>query len=296
MIFDGISFFIDNNIPYNQISTNISQGWVGLRCPFCPDTSDHLGFNLQSGAFSCWHCGAHSPLETIEALLHVSRSEAMGVFKKYLTTGISFYKEKKRASASKVELPPQKFTPVEQKYLEKRNLTDHHVSYYDIRGGGLFGKWAYRIVFPIYYNGMIVSATGRIIADVEPKYYTLPPKDEVVHHKDIFFGLDYVPGRAAAIVEGPLDAIRGGPGFIASFGVNLTDEQLVLCTFFDTVYFVRDSDDAGEHSTEQAYRLASLYGDKISIEVISLDNGYKDVGAMPDPAIVEMRAQLWGLV
>ena len=295
MVFDGLSFFRDNNIIYTNESSNVSQGWVGLRCPFCSDSSDHLGFNEQSGAFSCWHCGAHSPLDTIEALLSISRGEAITVYRQYLKEGASHYIARKKATADRIILPGKDFSPVERRYLEKRMFTGDQIEFYDMRSGGIMGLWQYRIVFPIYYNGMVVSATGRSLFDVKPKYYTLPPEKELIRHKDIFFGLDYVPGKAAAIVEGPVDAMRGGPGFIASFGVNLTDEQLTLCSFFDTLYMVRDADDAGENSTEQAYRLAALYGNRISIEVIDINNGHKDLGETPEDQLVELRKEIWGV-
>ena len=58
-MFDGISFMDEYNIQYAEHGKNISSSddWVGLACPFCGDASDHLGYSISSGHFTCWRCG-----------------------------------------------------------------------------------------------------------------------------------------------------------------------------------------------------------------------------------------------
>jgi DNA primase len=92
------------------------------------------------------------------------------------------------------------------------------------------------------------------------------------------------------VVEGPIDAVKGGPGFIASFGVNLTDEQMCTLLRFENVLFLQDSDEAGDKFKEQAYRLSSLgHG---SVELGHLPNEFKDVGEMGIADIVYLRKEL----
>lgn len=292
--FDGIQFLKDFKIRYTDHSPNVSQGWIGTPCPFCNDRSDHLGLHIATGAMSCWKCGKHSALEYILNVLRISKSEAKSIYSRYLTKNVhnnmyDINKQNKKYVTS-ISLPDNDFTIAERKYLKKRMLTSNHVEQYDLRGGGLTGDWAYRIVIPIYYNKLLVSATGRsIVSSVEPKYFTLAKDKSIMNLKHIFLGLDLVDTESIAVVEGPLDAIRGGPGFVASFGVNLSDEQLLLLLQYDTIYFVRDSDEAGDHFTKEAYKLASL-GAK-NVEVVTLE-GFKDIGEASQEYIDELRKEL----
>ena len=294
MRFDGIQFFKDFHIRYSSSGSNVSQGWVGTSCPFCNDKSDHLGLHIQTGAMSCWKCGRHSALDYIKLSLRVPLSEAKSLYSRYLSKSIygGITRDKSQVIASSVSLPDDVYTSTEMNYLIKRNITREQMLQYDLRGGGLIGEWAYRIVIPIYYNNVIVSASGRSISkDAVPKYYNLPIARSIMNMKHIFMGMDLIPeaGNMVAVVEGQIDAIRGGPGFIASFGVNLTDEQLLLLKEYDTIYFVRDSDDAGEHYVKEAYKLSAL-GAK-NVEVISLQ-GVKDVGEMSDNEVNSLRRDL----
>lgn len=297
MIFDGVSFFREFNIPYYTQSKNASRGWYSLRCPFHGDHADHMGFNPSSGALSCWICGKKSPLDFIKTSLGVSRSKASALYTKYLVngTGRGVFYEKKKATGSSIELPGKEFTDAEKKYLARRSISDFDIIDFDLRSGGLADPWAYRIVIPIIYNKTIVSATGRAInKHMQPRYLTLPMDKEVIHHKHIFLGLDNV-GEIAVVVEGPIDAIRGGPGFIASFGVHLTDEQLCLLLKFKYVVFLQDSDEAGAKFAEQAYRLSALGAEHV--ELVHLPDGFKDVGEMGDNDISCLRKELglWDL-
>lgn len=292
LVFDGIQFFKDFHIRYSLSGSNVSRGWAGVPCPFCGDSSDHLGLHLQTGAMSCWRCGRHSALDYVKNVLRIPFSEAKTLYSRYLVRKTSHILDKGLADIpSTIYLPPPLFTYAEKNYMEKRNLTKYHQEKYDLRGGGLTGDWAYRIVIPVCYNNCIVSATGRTIAkDVEPKYLSLSKSLSIMNLRHIFLAMDLVPGNTVAVVEGPIDAIRGGPGFIASFGANLSDEQLLLLREYDTIYFVRDSDKAGEQYVKEAYKLSAL-GAKC-VQVVTLE-GFKDIGEMPSDEIAGMRKELF---
>lgn len=45
---------IDYRIPFSEQGKNIGNGWIGLKCPFCDDHSNHLGLNLQ---YDFFHAG-----------------------------------------------------------------------------------------------------------------------------------------------------------------------------------------------------------------------------------------------
>jgi hypothetical protein len=288
--FNSIQFLKDFHIRYSVSGPNVSQGWIGTSCPFCRDHSDHLGIHLQTSAMSCWRCGRHSNVEYVTIVLGIPRSEAKSIYSRYLTKVLHHNNANVTVQyASYVALPDPVFTNIEELYLDKRMLTSYHKKTYDLRGGGIIGEWAFRIVIPICYNEMIVSATGRNIFDVKPKYYSLDPSKSIMNLKHLFLGMDLIPKETVIVVEGPIDAIRGGPGFVASFGSNLSDEQLLLLREYDTIYFIRDSDRAGDNFVKEAYNLSSICTK--SIEVIKLE-GYKDVGEMPEDEIVDLRKEL----
>jgi DNA primase len=288
--FDGIQFFKDFHIRYTTHSPNVSHGWAGTPCPFCNDRSDHLGLHIQTGAMNCWKCGKHSALDYVKAVLKVPAGEAKSLYTRYLTRSLKRESEVK-TKVSSIQLPPPNvFTYAETNYMKARSITPSHITTYDLRGGGIVGDWAYRIVIPVYYNNYVISATARSIVDgVRPKYKSLSNSLSIIDLKHVFLGLDLVEGKTVAVVEGPLDAIRGGPGFISSFGASLSEEQLLLLREFDTIYFVRDSDEAGEQFVEEAYKLSAIC--TRNIEVVQLE-GAKDVGAMKDDAILELRKEL----
>ena len=72
-------------------------------------------------------------------------------------------------------------------YLEKRNFdVDELQKKYNLVGGGLVGKYKYRIIIPIYENGILVSWQARTILDKKvcdelkiPRYKNLPIESSV---------------------------------------------------------------------------------------------------------------------
>ena len=287
MVFDGIQFLKDFRIPYATHGPKVSHGWVGMRCPFCHSHSDVLGMNVNLGYFTCWKCGKHSTLEVVKTLLNVPQHEARLIYSKYLSkTASGAIGERRKASADSIFLPPSVFTNAEQKYLDKRGLDP---LYGDLRGGGITGDFAYRIVFPIYYCGGVVSATGRTIAKgVEPRYLTYSYHQEIIHHKDILYNIDNATGESVILVEGPIDAYKGGNGFVASFGVNVGDSQIAMLSKFQKVFVIRDNDDAGINSYKVCETLALL---GIDVEMVGLSD-FKDVGEMDTASISDLRKEL----
>jgi hypothetical protein len=292
MIFDGLAFLKEFNIPYVTQSANVSQGWVGLRCPDCGDKSDHLGLNLAVGAFSCWRCGSKGTIETIQHLLGIPRQDASRIYAQFLVrkVGKNEGSYRPKASASQVILPEKTFTKTEQKYLARRHLSNA-VGLYDLRSGGISGDWAWRIVIPIILNGVIVSATGRYIVkppEGVPKYKTLSHGQEIVHHKHILLGLDFVEDKII-VVEGPIDAIRGGPGFASSFGINMMPEQIALLSKYKEVIFLFDNEDQAQRQAEKYATMVATLGSG-NVEVARLE-GIKDLGDATDDEIADVRKE-----
>lgn len=102
------------------------------------------------------------------------------------------------------------------------------------------GKWAYRILFPVYLHGAMVGWQGRTYRKVEPKYmtskwghYTERTAECGRPARAMLFNLDAVrePGMTVVLVEGPGDVLAASTPerpAVALMGIQLTAEKLGL--------------------------------------------------------------------
>jgi len=63
-------------VQYITEGPNCKRGWVNVRCPFCDDPSEHLGMNLETGAFNCWRCGKKVKSAALAKVAGISQAEA----------------------------------------------------------------------------------------------------------------------------------------------------------------------------------------------------------------------------
>lgn len=284
----------DFRVNYATSGPDVSQGWIGVRCPWCNDHGQHLGICLDNNAVSCWKCGAHKFTQTVAKLIKVSDQEAWDICKHYGGIRSASIDKRKKARAAFLDLPDAPWSKRAQEYLASRFVTEELIMTYDLRYGGPVGFWAHRIIIPVYVNGVLVSATGRTIHDaVEPRYLNNPIEKSVIDMKHTFLGLDLLPNKKkAVVVEGPFDAIKGGPGFISGFGATLTKQQLLQLSDMEHVTIMFDADDTGRRKADlYAETLASI-GIEVDIMTLASDNGYKDLGAMPVEEIISVRKAL----
>ena len=118
----AIEIFQDYSIPYATHGKNISQGWIGLSCPFCDDHSTHLGFNPDGNYFVCWRCGNHPLIKTFALLLKKSEAETTKLLRDY---GLN------------VHMPLQKVQIEKREFKIPTNvvkLQDYHKNYLIKRG------------------------------------------------------------------------------------------------------------------------------------------------------------------
>jgi len=293
MVFNAVSFLRDFGIDHSFTGKHISSGFVGVQCPLCNDSSYHGGFRISTGSYNCWRCSTQSPVYIISKLLDIKSYEARKIYSDYLQYSILDKTAQKRHQglATELKLPPATFTDKEQRYLASRGLNKEIIEKYDLRGGGVFGAWKFRIVFPIYHNGEIVSATGRAIDKREEmRYYTLSPDKEIVCHKTLLLNEDFVKNDRILLVEGVLDSVKGGDGVVASFGVALTDEQIAHLTRYKKVDILFDNDDAGKKASEKIANIVATISNT-EVDIVRLDK-YKDIGEMPLEAIKDLRLEL----
>lgn len=215
-------------IEYQQAnqSPHVTIGWIGLICPWCGiGTGKYgLGISLERGSVTCWKCGPHSlvsalmecsgqPFSRVKELIDLSETEPIiperprGRLK--LPTGIG------------------PMLPAHRRYLIGRGFNPGILErLWGLQGIGMAARLQWRIFIPILAGGKTVSWTTRSVSDsVKPKYVGASPEEESARAKSLLFGADYIRHKCI-VVEGPMDAMRLGPGAVATLGVGWTAAQL----------------------------------------------------------------------
>ncbi len=275
-MFNGIQFLNDFNIKYDTIGENIGHGWIGLDCPRCSDSNKHLGYNLNSGIFSCWRCGKMSRTEAVKRIANVQWKEAYQLLKKY-----DSYSPKKIISPRKVindidvRFPKgilDSFPKTHKKYLKQRNFDpDYLIDFWNLKATGHLGAYKFRIIVPIYFDNILISYMGRdITGKSTTKYKACPTDKERYHHKHCLYGIDHVKEKnSVLVVEGMTDVWRLGIGSVALLGINYTHTQVSLLSNFKRIFIYLDETEtqAQEQADKLAMELSSLGKDVYCITI-----------------------------
>lgn len=241
-------------------------GWVQVPCPFCTgNVGWHLGFNLKTDFYNCYRCGFHSTMEVIHTFLPVSWDKAKEIMKEYSTYSSHQRTKERIKRATEITIPsngPLGYSYI--RYLQRRNYNPYDIiNKWDLVAGGPYGKQKHRIIAPITYNKTIVSYQGRDITEKSGiKYKACKMEEEIIHHKNILYGIDYAK-RSCILVEGITDVWRLGYGAVASFGASMMKSQIfLLAEKFNKVFVMFDNgptDKIAQESAEKiAYDLASM--------------------------------------
>lgn len=172
-------------------------------------------------------------------------------------------------------------------YLEGEGFTPEAIIEaglgYTNSNGYLMSRYQNRVVFPIKDAfGMIVSLSGRAIDPNPQAKYLHGISTKLFHKKDVVWNLSSVRNLIAQhnsviVCEGQLDALSlcqaGLPG-VAILGAAPSENQLRLLAGASTnIYFVFDSDHAGEQALLNAFKLAEEIGIDSVLYTITLPEG-----------------------
>jgi DNA primase len=103
------------------------------------------------------------------------------------------------------------------------------------------------------------------------RYKTLSPDKEIIHHKDILYNFDNIPGEACVLVEGIFDVWRLGAGAVCPFGTTVTEKQKRLLMGLKRVFILFDPE---EHTQAKARKLAIELADVgVVVETLTLADG-----------------------
>lgn len=239
---DWRRFVEQNHIHYVTQGRNVSAGHIAIKCPFCgaADPSEHMVLSLTETKpyWSCWrstlHRGLH-PAVLVGKLLGISRAAALNVvgdpdtqiiyesdWQQALDRIKGWGKEKptkKRASITEIEMP-RGVWPLPDgikadlflDYLRDRKFPNPKAvsREFDLHYA-ITGRFAYRLVFPIYYQGKLVNLVGRDITNRQKLRYLALGKDEAgVPLDDLVYNFDAMVcgGEILWLTEGPFDALK----------------------------------------------------------------------------------------
>jgi len=254
-LFNVKGYLEDKGIAYATQGENISSGWIGINCPNCGDTMHHFGINLTNKLYSCWRCGVRGNPFTLVRMIEkeIDSRIIQGILKQYMTGEVfirpetetvptlllpewfisleTWYEEAKKYTEETWELQPEMMSPASATaYLQARGYDpEETIKKYRLMWSGILGKWNFRLIIPVFMNGVMVNFAGRAVCGQEPPYKNCPNARAPININDTLYGYDEI-GEDETIVlcEGPLDKWRLGKGAMATFGLVLTAMQANL--------------------------------------------------------------------
>lgn len=194
---------------------NSRRGNINVKCPFCPDDpSQHLQISENDAGYYCLRNNRHSGTSNAYLLTYLvhgmNRVDATRLLAQFQTGGAAYTAQPKQITPADVlrkrwERFQPALVPYYLDYLWRRGFPDPIavVQRYDLRYTTR-GENAGRLLIPVIdqLTGVMLTWTGRAVADIEPRYLTEPASAP---------GLLYLPRpmrSVALFVEGPIDALK----------------------------------------------------------------------------------------
>jgi hypothetical protein len=319
-----LRFLNEYNIEYIEYGPNVGRENINISCPLCGnDPSFHMGINTKTGVFGCWRNMSHHGADLgwmLSKIIHkrpdlinqklglrisLEQDDLKNALKILSKDSIDDLIENLKPPKEKKLEMPENFIPLYKEsryvkpaisYLEKRGFSDvfNMAKYYNLHYA-YYGDWNYRIIFPVYINGSLVTWVGR---SIHPKsvlrYMDLEEKNSLVYCKGCLYDYDNLlkGGETLYITEGVIDALkinlcRKGIRSTCLFTKRITESQIEL--LFNLVngklfknYVILFDDDA----TNDALNLSDILRPYLKPNVGMLYN-YSDPGEIPQLSVYE---------
>jgi len=287
------SFLQQHNIPIAPPNHHhVTQGWIGVDCPYCAKSSKfRMGFLPSDRRCNCWVCGNQNPIKALAEVCKISEKESAGFW-----GNVDYIPSRKSEHTGKLKLPRNikyDLLPAHEDYLQERGFDPNTIS--KLWGIGCIGpalNLQWRIFIPVHdIYGTVVSWTTRSISDaVKIRYMSAPPDSEWLPLKSVLYGA-HLARHIIFLVEGPLDAWAIGPGAVATCGVGFSPEQMAEMTKYPCRVICYDSEpQAQRKATQLCNHLSAFPGETHNV---ILESG-KDSAEADQEEIMEMR-NLFGL-
>jgi hypothetical protein len=253
---------------------HVSNGYVGIDCPGCSPNSGKYKLGIREGTTyaTCWTCGRVDLARTLceysgerlGAILDLLRGCREAVVRKTTCTG-------------KLEIPEgvRELLPAHRKYLkDQRGFDPEELErIWGIKGIGIDAKLPWRLWIPILLEDRVVSWTTRRITEQEPRYQNASPKQEAYPAKKVLYGEDFVRW-SIVVTEGPFDAMRIGPGAVATLGLCYTATQLARVSRYPIrVVCFDNSPEAQSRAKKMCDDLSAFPGDTYQVNLDAPDPG-----------------------
>lgn len=268
-----IEFLEKHNVECSQEHHHSRPGWVQLaECPFCGSQNYHLGIKLDATRAACYKCGGHGVAKVLKEVTSAPWREILSITRQ----GVFVAPEPEVTCGTYT--PPTclgPFKPMHTKYLQSRGLDPEYcATVWGMQGTGPFSDYPFRVFIPINLRGKPVSWTARAVKKgTEPRYQTAMKHQKSVDEKRLIYGMDFVK-RAVIIVEGPLDAVNIGQGAGATFGLSVTNAQILLLAQVPRrIVCFDNSDDAQRRAEVLAEQLAVFPGETFRVNLDADDPG-----------------------
>lgn len=198
-----------------------------LPCPKCNSSGNLLGIRKSTSKINCFSCSSISPIEFIKLQLNVSWTKAKALSAQYNSTAVEEVEAKRATNLKKLAesttLPKHTtLTNRAKNYLRRRGLDPTILveEYGVVEGVG--GEYDRRILFPIYYDGELVSYQGRdYTGNARQPWKACKGELEVYNHKTLVYGLQ----------ESKFDTIIVCEGIGDSMNLNCVELGVACCLF-----------------------------------------------------------------
>lgn len=292
-----IDLLSQNQIEYWENGKNVSQGYVNIKCPFCDDTSNHLGIRLTDLICNCWKCGPKSIMAVLQSILSMTYSDAKAMIQSLDHRAIIKPKLISRPVSTQLKLPAEATKDFPTKHLQY--LTDRGfdakrtIVKYNLYANGFEGDYRFRIIIPISMDRKIVSFTSRDISGKSKiKYKTATAQESIIDPKQCIFNYDKIkPFQDAILVEGPFDVMKIGDGTFCFLGVKLTQERIqeLFKKNINRLFLFYDNDKTGNNVIWRNKNILKKCAKKII--VLKLNN-IKDPGELHQDEILDLKRKI----
>ncbi len=284
-------------IPFLEPGTHrhTTSRFVQIECVWCSPGSGRwrMGVATEGGwAASCWTCGKHKLLDTLVQISGRGWREIREMLGDRRDGRCRRAEVRQRAGAVVVPKGVGPLGAAHRRYLGGRRIDpDEAQGAWGVRGIAMAPRLCWRLWLPVRDRaGEVSSWTTRSISrEVELRYINAKPEEEKVGLKELLYG-EELCGHSVLVVEGPLDALRIGPGAVAVMGAKYGKVQVGKIGRFPRRGICFDSDKTGRTQGRKLCRELEIFPGVT--ELIELDA--KDPGEAGEGEIKELRRWLCG--
>jgi DNA primase len=303
--FDFKKYLDSRGVKYDTSGKNISQrgNWIGMKCLWCQDHSNHLGINLDTKGFNCWICSAKgkAPFSLIMRLDNCSYYRAEKTVQEFSSMRVLL--DQRTLTTSEVpqsiievlnaERAEKKLLYLHRNFLESRNFDpDYIFDKYKLFCCGAGSRWCHRLIVPFYQNNRIVTFTARDVTDkAKVSYDHLPNYESIVPVKETLYNIESIKDTAV-VVEGVTDVWRIGDGACAVMGYKYTAHQVYSLSNVRRIFILFDTEEKAQKLAEEfAFELSTMVP---SVEVLQLESG--DPGDLSEDDANNLRREIFGKI